>query len=296
MILFEGAFSGPLYELFQWDLQSPMAFGQHKSYVRGVMHSLERYNTRVGLDSSRFDSSLNPWIISRMFDVLETWFAPKHRVFFKLIRHYFVNTPILMPDGNVYVTKRGVPSGSEFTQWIDSAATYFLVQYAMYRTTNRTVPYGSLLVLGDDAAFGTNESVQPMEFASAMWELGVTMNVEKTVFARRGSPCHFLGHEWLRGFMTRPVEEIAQRAVFPERNATLRDAHWFTRLFSICMSCDNGLAFLMNMFGFHHIGQLYLVPLPGRRPLSGLEAANARGDPGPEHGVVGNLPWTLPRS
>jgi hypothetical protein len=272
MTIIEAEYMGPLMDYFLEDVATPMAITLTEGQLRGVVQGLENYSTRYGLDFSRFDASLHPWLLNASFDILESHFIPSDRDAFDIVRRYAICTPIVMPDGNVYVKQQGMPSGSFTTQPGDSIVTYIAIQYAAILLFGRPLPRGQLLVLGDDSVFGHERSISLAQFAKVLSELGLTLNVEKSVIGRASTPIHFLGHEWLKGFKTRPLEELAQRCVYPERSTTLERTHWRTRLIAICLTCDNGLALLLRLMGLIHPEQLFVLEVLGDRPEYGFRA------------------------
>jgi hypothetical protein len=310
MVLIEAAVMVPLLDHLKDTLRTPMAFGISKTELRAGTQTLERFDTRIGVDASAFDSSLNAYLINRAFDILFTWIDPTAvlrvwdgsfhhdvpiRKVMKIIRQYYVATTIIMPDGFVYRKQRGTPSGSFGTALVNSTAMFIAVQYAMLEVTNRMVPKEYVLVLGDDALIGTNMSVKKGAFAKALANVGITLNEEKTEFTRHGEPIHFLGHYWHKGMMTRPLRELAQRCGFPERPDTLRNVHWRTRTTIILLSCDNGVEILAKLFGLTHYEELHLLPLPGPLPVVGLDAITHGQRPRASAGIVENLAIEMAR-
>jgi hypothetical protein len=226
MTLLEAQFAKPLIDNFL-KIQSPMAFGYRKADLWARIIPLTRAKRVLALDYSRFDSSVHPRLIMMAFSVLATWFTAADRRegrWDKLV-HYFIHTPILMPDGFVYRKHQGVPSGSYFTQLVDSIVNYFLLQCLSYGFGGNT----TCLVLGDDSLlafniegnFGALRDPRMMMAGvrTALSCLGITMNMEKShCYEGRGRQAiHFLGHTWSRGYPHRNMRDIARRAVYPER-------------------------------------------------------------------------------
>ena len=121
--LAEARYARPLIEKFL-RIQTPMAFGFKNMDLSCRLTPIDNSNVRYGLDMSKFDSSVPSWMIGFAFDVLASWFSfdSEELVRYEKVKRYFIHTPILMPDGNVYRKSVGIPSGSYFTQQIGRAS------------------------------------------------------------------------------------------------------------------------------------------------------------------------------
>lgn len=222
MTIVEGCYAAPLIAKFL-RRKSPMAFGMRKMDIASRLIGIQNMKYAYGADFSGFDSSIGTRLIGIAFDVIRTWYEGRYHEDIRLIENYFIFTPIIMPDGNVYVKKRGVPSGSYFTQLVDSIVNYFAIQYIVIRLTGMPVKPAKILVLGDDSIFGSDKFINLHDAASVASELGLVLHPDKTAFSRRGEPLHFLGHVWLKGFQDRPGFETALRMAFPENRSQIAD-------------------------------------------------------------------------
>lgn len=225
MTILEAMFARPLIDHYLSG-RGAMAFGLRKHEIAARLVPIVNSPIRYGVDFSGFDSSISPNLIRMAFNVLKTYFPTmdmEHTGVWNMVIDYFINTPIIMPDGYVYRKQRGVPSGSYFTQMIDSIVNFFAVQYASVRIRGRLIPEGKLLVLGDDSIFGTGEFVNLRAYARELGTLGLKMNVEKSVQNCFPADLHFLGHAWDRGLVDREPLEVAKRMAFPETVSSIKD-------------------------------------------------------------------------
>lgn len=220
----ESSFARPLIERYK-DRRSVMAFGKMRYKIGAQMTKLLNCHAKYGLDMSGFDSSIHPSLINMAFNVLAKnvdWESSDYQDWLKII-NYFIHTPILMPDGYVYTKHRGVPSGSYFTQMVDSVVNYFSIQYAYVRLTGKVIPENKILVLGDDSIFGSSEAISLIKVQNHLNELGLTMNPIKSHLSLDGQPAEFLGHIWKSGIQDRPALDVAKRMVYPEKHSKIRD-------------------------------------------------------------------------
>lgn len=227
VFLLEAMFAPTLIEHFLTNRTYPIAFGMYKSQVSARMQSIRNSGVRYSLDFSGFDSTIPAQLIDFAFTVLKSHFRPmsevEERVWYLIIR-YFIHTPIVMPDASIWRKHHGVPSGSYFTQMIDSIVNYLCVTYAFLRAGGQPIPDDKILVLGDDSLVGQSQLFDIDEIQSYLHEVGLTLNVDKTEvsFQGRNDP-HFLGHVWRRGFPDRDESDVAKRMAFAEKLSGIRD-------------------------------------------------------------------------
>jgi hypothetical protein len=217
MTMLEAMYARPLIEHYL-RAQTPMAFGRYRWELVGNLQKIENHSVRLGLDFSSFDSSIHPYLIDVAFKVLRSHFPKSESIDrdFRTIVQYFIHTPIVMSDGNIYRKHKGVPSGSYFTQLIDSIVNYAAISYAAMSCEFKFVR-DSIKVLGDDSIVGIDRDVDIEQISSALTELGLTVNVNKSAVRYFGQPMPFLGHDWHHGSISREMQETAKRLVFPEK-------------------------------------------------------------------------------
>lgn len=216
MTLIEAQYARPLIDTFKSSFRSPMAFGLSKP-VLGTLLEIEVKQSGkyvYTLDYSKFDSSINSLLIATAFKILGTWFSDDDRIsrgWDKLVQ-YFTATPIVMPDGNLYLGKKhGVPSGSYFTQLVDSVVNTILIGMISSRF-ELSVDKRKFFVLGDDSIFSSDVRLNMHEVAAFLKNYGFKMNELKS----KVGVLHFLGAYWVKGLPDLPVEEIVSKALWPE--------------------------------------------------------------------------------
>lgn len=91
------------------------------------LHKILNYEVGDGysgitLDWKGFDSSIPPFLIKQAFEIVwstyqfETEGHEIHmRKIFDYIVDYFIHTPIMLGNGDLYKKSHGIPSGSGFT-------------------------------------------------------------------------------------------------------------------------------------------------------------------------------------
>lgn len=222
--LAEAGFARPLIDAFV-DRRSVMAMGKTRIKLAAQMTAMLNAHAKYGLDMSRFDATISRPLIIMAFQILGSNFdwTRSSKEDWDKVRNYFIHTPILMPDGFVYIKHRGVPSGSYFTQLVDSVVNFFCIQYCFYLLTGKTIHPDRIRVLGDDSVFSSSIVLSLKDFASKLSGIGLSLNVKKSCLVLDEGNIEFLGHEWIHGLVDRNPRDIAQRMIFPERHSKIED-------------------------------------------------------------------------
>lgn len=236
MTLAEAKYARPLMQHFKTGL-FPVPWGRYRYEVGARLYSTLTKRFNVALDYSKFDSSISPGFISMAFNILKSWFEDKDLDSWDLITRYFVTTPIVMPDGHLYKGKRkGVPSGSYFTNLVDSIVNFIVIKY-LSNVNSLNLHSDSIHIMGDDSVFSTNKNVSLDKLSSDLLKIGVSLNVNKCQVTSRDEPIHFIGFDWSKGSAYKDLNEVLTSAVYPERyrNFKSRSAHVNTLLYAMTL-------------------------------------------------------------
>lgn len=225
MTIMEARFARPLIEQFK-RRRTPMAFGLMKGTLGAHIHRriVDPTGTIVALDYSKFDSTISKSMIKQAFRILSTWFEHDdlEEYGWDTLIKYFITTPIVMPDGHLYTGKNhGVPSGSYFTQIIDSIVNVALC-FSLARRFDFQLDWKSLFVLGDDVLMNVNGQVDLNEWKQYLSQYGLKINVDKTLLDEP----HFLGAYWYKGKPTASIQELVNKAVQPESYRDYQGEPW----------------------------------------------------------------------
>lgn len=245
----------------------PFAYGLRQwDKIALVEGFRSKYRYVYSLDFSGFDASIPAHIIDDAFGLLSTYLdmTEEETVLFKRIQNDFIHSQLLTPDGKIYQVHKGVPSGNPFTSLIDSVVNLIVTQYMWLRITGNMVPGDSVLILGDDVIIARDERIPMSKLAGAAAELGFTLSVEKSEVAHSyresdldeaGQPVdefnnqvYFLGHYWMNGRARRPMKEVLQRQVFPERHKSRSVNESLLRLYSYIPDCWEGFQLFRTVY------------------------------------------------
>lgn len=227
MTVIEGLVAYPLIQKFKGG-STPMAFAM-TSGALGTKLRVASYHKEwaYSLDMSKFDATISGELIHQAFLILQTWFDP-HQIepvsgmtvkeIFKVIERYFIHTTIVMPDSRLYLGKRhGVPSGSFFTQIIDSIVNT-IIGGAISARFSLNVSKREIFVLGDDLLMWSNRKMDLDKIAKwANQTFSVRLHgSEKSNIFHRTESVHYLGRDWDHGLPSLDESEIIKRMAHPE--------------------------------------------------------------------------------
>lgn len=218
--LVEGRFFYPLQECLL-SFNNPYLVGRHSFEVGAKLNEIQYAAYVLEMDYSGFDGSLSGLLINSAFRILRQCLIldDADAQLWDRVVSYFITAPIVCPDGRVYYGRRhGVPSGSMFTQMIDTICNAIIIEYVATRLHLKLSQY---VCVGDDSVVGLDSSVSISEITAMAKELGINVSETKTrlidTSAGHYSPIHFLGHEWQPGLGTRRTEDTLERLLAPER-------------------------------------------------------------------------------
>jgi hypothetical protein len=228
MTFIEGLVAWPLIQQFKGG-STPMAFAM-SSVALGTKMVAASYHKKYAysLDMSSFDATISAALIHQAFSILHTWYdldevepvsGKTVREIFKVIEHYFIHTTIVMPDGHLYIGKRhGVPSGSYFTQMIDSIVNV-IIGGAISHRFGLHVSRKEIFVLGDDLLMWSDRKMDLDTIAKyANSNFSVQLHgAEKSKIFQYNEAIHYLGRDWLNGLPDLDVDEVLSKMVYPER-------------------------------------------------------------------------------
>jgi len=217
MTLLEGRFFYP-FQSAVIQHHTPYAGGRFDFETAAMINEIRIKSRFVGLfDYSKYDSSISSKLIMMAFNIVKKSFImdDQDMMDWDRITRFFITGPMLAPDGYIYYgRKHGVPSGSTFTQLIDSLVNAICLEYVTRMMHVKPTRY---LVMGDDVVIGLDRPVTIARAASFFAELGIKLNTEKSSVITSSQNVHFLGHDWLTTGRSRDIGETLRRLVTPER-------------------------------------------------------------------------------
>lgn len=232
----EGAYFYPILEHLK-NLESPLiAYGMEignggMDMIQTISKQFPHATKLIG-DWRSFDKTVPPWLVRDAFNLLKEWIdwtqvrdsegklwpvrEHRSRRRWRKMVDYFINTPIRLSDGTRYMKHGGIPSGSCFTNVIDSIINALVMRYLIYDIT------GSLPIfdvyLGDDSLLLIKDPIDLEAFASLAYEqFSMLFNATKSYQTTNDLNIHFLGYFNIHGFPYKPIDSIIISSIYPER-------------------------------------------------------------------------------
>nr|UCS96372.1 MAG: RNA-dependent RNA polymerase [Riboviria sp.] len=226
MVLGEAMFALPLIQAYKRS-DSPLAYG-YETAVGGCLKIKREFRGKyfTALDFSRFDKTAHPWLIKKAFDILEQQIQfteyedgskPQAVGMYRcwdFIKKYFQHTTIRLANGERYKKTTGVPSGSFFTQLIDSIVNYIIITWVFLKL-HGSLP-NNIKVMGDDSICSSDSRVDLDDAQELLDLIGMVLNVKKSCTSRYLSNIDFLGYRINDGYPSRPYQIWLSSLAYPD--------------------------------------------------------------------------------
>nr|QXV86357.1 RNA-dependent RNA polymerase [Partitiviridae sp.] len=186
-------------------------------------------------DWSQFDKSVPAWLIRDAFSLLAELIdfdhvldseglvwpvrAVRSRRRWKKLVDYFVETPVRTCKGDRFLVRAGVPSGSCFTNIIDTIINCLVSRYLCYQTIGR-FPLGEMYLGDDGVVVLPSDSVVNLDAMAdlALLKFGFSLSRDKSFVTTNAENIHFLGyHNRPLGMPNRDQSLLIVSFVHPER-------------------------------------------------------------------------------
>lgn len=190
----------------------------------------------MNTDLSNFDAHVPAWEIRDVFAFFSDWFdfsrvrdsegkvwdCNPHQTArrWRAMVSYFINTKIRTPSGLRVQKRNGVPSGSMWTNVVDTFVNAVQSRTAAYRVTGY-LPVKDYYYGDDGVIFLNVDRIDLDAFANELSEtFGAILSVEKTILTDNVENIHWLGYFYRPGGPRRSLDFIIASTLFPERQVS----------------------------------------------------------------------------
>jgi hypothetical protein len=207
------------------------ALGGHE-HLRNVFQSIPGCKV-LNLDYSSFDTTVPAWLIRDVISFMSDWFdfsrvKDSEGLFWdvkdlhtarrwRAMWSYFINTKIRFPTGERVQKQDGVPSGSAFTNLIDTLVNAVVTRSGLYPQCG--IPTRDFYYGDDGAIFlRDNQHIDLHQFAKHVHStFGLVVHPDKLIYSDNPDNIHWLGYFSRPGGPARPGEFIIASTLFPDR-------------------------------------------------------------------------------
>lgn len=183
----------------------------------------------ITCDYSSFDTTIPAWMIRDVFSVIEEILDFSHdsdghqlepnkeKGKFRKMINYFINTPIRNMDGRRFLKDHGVPSGSMFTNIIDTFVNMVVMMTILLIVCGDYPLF--ITAFGDDSVCAmSGKSIINMDALAraADYLFGMKINVNKSYWTHQVNNVHYLGYFNMSGGQVKPTEELVASMLFPQ--------------------------------------------------------------------------------
>nr|DAD54823.2 TPA_asm: RNA-dependent RNA polymerase [Quinoa-associated deltapartitivirus 2] len=223
-ILLEGTSARPLLEsIMQGDTFIMIGCNPVIDVPRKLSEIAGNPNVKwmTAIDWSQFDATVSRFEMNTAFDIIKekiTFPDFDTEMAFELSRQLFIHKKIAAPDGRIYWSHKGIPSGSYYTSIIGSIVNRLRIEYLWRFKFYEGPEY--CYTLGDDSLIGYKEYWDPNEIADLAKQLNWIMNPSKTECSTIPAGITFLGRTSRGSQNQRDLKKCLRLAILPEYPVT----------------------------------------------------------------------------
>jgi hypothetical protein len=203
---------------FQHFLQNKALYAGGKApyQIAGIIRGFrERYQSWWSLDYSKYDMTLSSWILEDVFSIIKSAFLHVEEDEWALLVHDFIHKDFVVAEGVVH-SDRGVPSGSMFTQIVDTLANWLMIR-TYFNSINADC---RMIIMGDDNLVFHRLDINEVDNLASYLNknFGVQINADKSLKGIALDHPEFISRTWMDNGQWRHPSLLVSRLLFPERH------------------------------------------------------------------------------
>lgn len=186
--------------------------GGVSSIISDMRH---KYFYWISIDYSAYDQSISAWLIRDAFDIIRTAFDmdDDQSEAYDIVVQSFIEKDFILADRVIH-SQKGVPSGSMFTQIIDSIVNRLMILTYAISTRGDC----KMIIMGDDNLIYSDTKIDAEHLSSYIRKnFGIEVSADKSDYGDRYSNPTFLSSEWKPEGRYREPHELIAKLLYPER-------------------------------------------------------------------------------
>lgn len=184
-------------------------------YLRGT------YDYYVSIDYSAFDQTISAWLLEDAFSIIRECFIldDEEESLFNIMVQDLIHKDFILSEGVLH-SDRGLPSGSMFTNIIDSIVNALVITTYLYSNHLK----GDMITMGDDNIIYTKEKIDLSNLETYIRKnFGMDVSAKKSSEGTKYDDPEFLSRFWTKGGVWRQPNIVLSRMMFPERFRRYKD-------------------------------------------------------------------------
>lgn len=221
-VVLELQFSNPFQKFI--NQKEFYAGGKSEMQISAIIHNWGvHFRKFLSIDYSSYDQTISSWLIEDAFKVIEASFilTDGQRKELAQVCDNFIHKDFILNEGVLHSDK-GVPSGSMFTQIIDSIVNVLVVRTYFFSINERC----QMIAMGDDNAIFCSAAVSLEDLSSYLiknFGLIVKTDDKSNEGLTSKQDVKFLSRYWTQGGPWRHPNQLVSRMLFPERFRNYND-------------------------------------------------------------------------
>jgi hypothetical protein len=182
-----------------------------------IRRRVQRGYHMLTIDYSKYDQSISYWLIRDAFEIVRAAFDDPDfdGALFEVIVKDFIYKVFLDGEGNLVYADKGVPSGSMFTQIIDSLVNRLMILTYKY---SQHEDIEAMMIMGDDNIIFSKSFIDINKLSEFLLHMfGITAHPDKCSYTAPGGDPEFLSRIWKAGGVYRNPKVLLSKLLFPER-------------------------------------------------------------------------------
>jgi len=255
VILAENQFANPFQEVLRQSGFYAGAYSDDQLSTR-MTQGRRRHDHWLSIDYSSYDQTISDWLIYEAFDIIRDCFDDElfDEELWNVVKRDFVVKDFVNLDGSLERSRKGIPSGSRFTQIIGTIVNRLMILTYLIAKGFKKPESILMYIMGDDNIIFSDQKIDKEDLASYLsYNFGVVTHPDKCEEGTNWNPPQFLSRSWTFDGADRDDWTVITKLLYPERwrdyvtevNGQAKLTH-SDILYSYCLSFPVAMSRLMR--------------------------------------------------